>query len=83
MPWRTGDMAECIRDDWLAPVTHLPKVGTVAMVVAVREGHSRWRKLGHGLQLLGFQGLWDATAFQRVPPLASEETRHAVERLDA
>lgn len=63
--WRPGDLAECIRADWIATARQ-PALGSRAIVVAVRPGHAQFRKLGWGLQLVGYPKLWDATAFRKV-----------------
>lgn len=71
--WQPGDMAECVRDDWLDGPEKRPRRGSQFMVVRVIKGRSLSGELGHGLELFRYAGRWDATAFKKLPP-AEDET---------
>lgn len=74
--WRAGDIAECVRDDWLnVPFYKLPKLGGQTIVSRM---HPAWHKgvtPGWGLALVGYPGLWDTTAFRKVRPVSIERAR--------
>ena len=73
--WRSGDIAQCIRDDWTTPPHKAPRVGTRCIVADVKPGRSLYRgELGWCLSLIGYPGRWDETAFRKiVPPRRREQ----------
>ena len=74
--WRTGNLAECIRDDWLdVPVHKLPRRGSRMIVNRLVPGWHKGVTPGWALSLIGYPGLWDATAFRKVPPAFDMEGR--------
>lgn len=75
--WRTGDVAECIGDDWRRGPERRPRRGSQALVLRVDLGHSGDGELGWALELLGCAGRWDAVGFRRVVPQSIEEEQEA------
>lgn len=67
--WRAGDVAECVCDDWNAASLKAPRRGGRFIVIDVQPGRSGDLQLGWCLQLIGYSGRWDATAFRMVLPI--------------
>lgn len=75
--WQASDTAECIGNDWRHGPERRPQRGCRAIVLRVLPGYAG-EELGWALELLGYAGLWDATAFRKI--VLTSEPERAEER---
>ena len=79
--WSVGDVALCLRDDWLGRPAGAPQKGRFYVVTEVVCGKA-WELphlSGIGLEFKPMSWAWHEAAFAKQPPLSAEERAAALE----